>query len=120
MWLDSQVGRLQNGLYFSAVMFPTLLVSISLKIRDMFESSFAFFSFLSIIFFWTGFQTARVTFAGFVSHVVCTDRARPAAGKCEGEDAVLALRGFTPIGPSKCVVSVATLEGVACGGGWGP
>lgn len=54
-------------------MFPSLLVSISGKIGNVSESSFAFFSSLSIISFWTGFQTARVTVAGLVSRVVCTE-----------------------------------------------
>lgn len=55
-------------------MFPSLLVSISSKTLDVFEGSFSLFSFLSIIFFWTGFQTARVTSAGVVSHCAELDQ----------------------------------------------
>lgn len=40
----------------------------------------------------------------------------PDAGKCEGEDAVLVLKGSVPVSSSKCILSVAAIEGVASGG----
>lgn len=105
MWLDSQVGRLQNGMYFPhpqpfAVMLPFPLVSISSKLLGSGGCGGAVLSSLASL----TFPLDRISESQELLLWSCVlgalHGAGPDAARCEGRDVVLALKEFKLIKPS--------------------